>query len=77
MGDRLKDAMDLVHAQELLRASQHDNARLRQVISCAVCAHCSDEIADQDWDIDEAGRLVHQACVAESDRDNGPQGVGA
>jgi hypothetical protein len=62
MSDKLKEALEEIRREGEMRGLMMENARLRQAISCAMCAVCGEEIADQDWTIDEDDRLVHKEC---------------
>lgn len=63
--DSLAAAFADIKKDEEITAYRMENARLRQVISCATCPICSEEIADRKWDIDEKERLVHVDCKDE------------
>lgn len=54
-----------VQQEEEMKGMRMEIVRLRQVISCAYCPVCSEEIADQEWEIDERERLVHKGCADE------------
>lgn len=55
--------MEKIKAEDDLRTARMQAAGLRQMISCALCALCGDEIADMEFDLDEAGHLCHAECV--------------
>lgn len=71
----LEEQFAAIKRDEEIKELRLGIAGLRQVISCAVCAHCNDPIADRKWDIDGAERLVHKDCLADIDRENAESGV--
>lgn len=64
----IEEQFAIIQADEREKGYRLEIARLRQIISCAACAHCSDPIADREWDLDDDERLVHKDCRAETDR---------
>ena len=67
----IEEQFAIIQADEREKGYRLEIARLRQVISCAACAHCSDPIADAAWDLDDAERLVHKSCLEETNRIGG------
>ena len=62
MSVSIAQAFAAIQQEETIRALRMENARLRQVISCAYCPSCGDEIADQEWTINDDDQLVHKSC---------------
>lgn len=64
----LKEQFDAIKQDEEMKAMRLEIARLHQVISCAVCEYCGDEIADAEWAVNDDDHLVHEKCLKQSNR---------
>jgi hypothetical protein len=58
----LEEQFDAIKHEDEIKTLRLQNAALRQVISCAVCAFCGEGIADQQWSINDNDELVHVGC---------------
>jgi len=81
----LEERFKYIEMEDELRALRLQNAQLRQVISCAMCAHCGEEIADKPWTVTDEGKLVCEECdegdedgaVADAGLHEGPENSGS
>lgn len=60
-----EESFAAIQRDEEMKALRLENARLRQVISCATCPICGEEIAVREWTIDAKERLIHAPCEDE------------
>ncbi len=59
----LGQTLKIVELEGDLQASRTAIRRLQQLLSCAICAQCSDELGDEEFALDEEERLCHKRCV--------------
>lgn len=58
----VKDAMENRQRQEELQNLYLQVSGLKQVIHCALCAVCSEEIGEEDFGQDVEEHLCHKRC---------------
>lgn len=57
--------LETLYLEDEARTLRLQIAGLKQVISCAVCPICGEQICDQEWTLDDngEGNLVHVECM--------------
>jgi len=55
-------SMKIVNLEGQIKAALTQIGALRQALSCAICAQCSDLLGDEDFMVDDEGRLIHERC---------------
>lgn len=60
-----------IQAADTERALRLQVAGLRQLISCALCSVCGDELADMAPGTDDEGHLCHAECLEKKEMSDG------